>query len=570
MTAVAERPRLLAPAERTVTLPGGLPDLTLGWGAIAWIYEFLRHANGPRAGQHFKLVESQVRFLLWWYALHPDGRWVYGHGVRRWAKGAGKSPFAAAHALLEMLGPVRPVFLPARPGGGGLDLEPAFPGGVKGRPQPMPLIQIAATSESQTANTMRQIRAMTAKKAKVVRDYSLDTGKTVIYAPGGGQLEVITSSASAAEGAEVTFAVQDETEHWKPATGGDDLAEVLSRNLGKSGSRAVETANAFEPGAGSVAESTFDAWVMQEEGRTLTEELILYDARIAPPECDIYEPETIDAGLALVYGDCFWVNQRGIKAKILSPRSDPDESERFYLNRPKNDAANWVTQQEWSRLTDINEAIVADGDDIALFFDGSRTQDGTALIGCHIETGYIFTIGVWEPVQATAHDKARPISVAEVDAAVAMAFDKWNPVVFWADVREWESYVKTEWPKLYKDRLSENSWAVPGGEDPQPIAWDMRTHIRQFTMACEMVEEEIREQKFRHDGDSRTGRHVVNARRAPNRWGVSISKETRASSKKIDAAVCVVGARMARRLYLAASARAEPQRKTPGRVWGFS
>jgi hypothetical protein len=45
--------------------------------------------------------------------------------------------------------------------------------------------------------------------------------------------------------------------------------------------------------------------------------------------------------------------------------------------------------------------------------------------------------------------------------------------------------------------------------------------------------------------------HCVNARRNPNsRFGVSIRKEHRESARKIDLAVCLVGARMLRRMYL--------------------
>jgi hypothetical protein len=49
---------------------------------------------------------------------------------------------------------------------------------------------------------------------------------------------------------------------------------------------------------------------------------------------------------------------------------------------------------------------------------------------------------------------------------------------------------------------------------------------------------------------------------------VSVAKETRDSPKKIDAAVCVIGARMVRRLYLAG----KPAEKKPrsGKVYGFS
>ena len=113
----------------------------------------------------------------------------------------------------------------------------------------MPLVQIAGVSESATANTMRHVRAMTAKNSRVVNEYNLDPGKTVIYTPAGGQLEVITSSAASAEGAEVTAAPSDEPEHWTPANGGVELAAAIDRNLAKSGSRAIETANAWEPGA---------------------------------------------------------------------------------------------------------------------------------------------------------------------------------------------------------------------------------------------------------------------------------------------------------------------------------
>jgi phage terminase large subunit-like protein len=87
-------------------------------------------------------------------------------------------------------------------------------------------------------------------------------------------------------------------------------------------------------------------------------------------------------------------------------------------------------------------------------------------------------------------------------------------------------------------------------------------------MACEMTLADIQDRAFTHDGDSPMGRHVTNAKRHPNRWGVSIAKETRDSPKKIDAAVCVIGARMVRRLYLASADKQKKPRS--GRVTGFA
>ena len=41
---------LTAPADRLVTLPEGIPPLTLGFEAIKWASMYLRHPDGPHAG----------------------------------------------------------------------------------------------------------------------------------------------------------------------------------------------------------------------------------------------------------------------------------------------------------------------------------------------------------------------------------------------------------------------------------------------------------------------------------------------------------------------------------------
>ena len=181
----------------------------------------------------------------------------------------------------------------------------------------------------------------------------------------------------------------------------------------------------------------------------------------------------------------------------------------------------------------------------------------------------MFTIDVWEPPTGQSHSPgAYEVPVDEVDAAVQAMFDRWDVRGFFADVREWEGYTKVTWPERYGDDLELH--AVPGGKDPQAVAWDMRTRTYDFTMAVELTLTEIQERAFRHDGDSRTGRHVINCRRHPNRWGVSVAKESRDSPKKIDGGVCVIGVRMVRRLLLAKRA-AEPVKKPrSGKVHGFA
>lgn len=552
-----------SPGSRLSTLPLGQPAFTLGFEAARWAEKILVQPNGPRAGLPLRFTTDQLRFLLWWYALDDQGQWIFHHGVRRLAKGSGKSPFAAILGLIEFCGPVRLARKDSR-----------VPGAAIGKPVDMPLVQIAATAESQTANTMRMVRAFAPKGSDVVREHMLDPGKTRYYKLPEGTLEVITSSATASEGAESSFVIADETEHWRPSNGGPELAATLEDNLAKSGSRLLETANAWVPGAESVAEASWDAWLAQEEGRLRDEAgLILYDARLAPPLTDLADYVSLESSLRWVYGDCDWkrgtdgeVDVRSIIKRIWSPRSKPSESKRKYLNWPSVHEDAWCDPSDWKGLA-ASDRVVDPGEDVVLFFDGSKSRDATALIGCCVSDGHVFvprTIDgrptIWEP--DPSHDTDDVVPVVDVDLAVKhVGLEALTVVGFFADVQEWESFVKIDWPKAFGDRLA--VMAVPGGKDPQQIAWDMRSNLFDFTRAAELCEAEIREGQFTHDDNPILTRHVANMRRRPNRYGVSVGKESPSSALKIDAGVCVIGARMVRRLYMASGKKS----KRTGKVW---
>ena len=537
----------LSPSLRLDTLPPGAPQLTLGPGLIAWGHRWLVQPNGPLAGRPWMPTARQARFLLWWYAVDSDGRWIFNHGARRLAKGSGKSPFAGVLSVMEFCGPARVA-----------DID-HHRGQVLAKPVDMPLVEIAATAESQTANTMRMVRAFAKRGSALQQEYELDVGKQVFYAPAtGGELHIITSSATAAEGSESTFVVGDETEHWLPSNGGKFLASTLEDNLAKSGSRMLETSNSWRPGTESVAEDTWGAWVAQEEGRVRGSGRVLYDAVVAPHDTDLADEGSLTAALEHVYRDCPWVDIGVIRDKIWSPKTAPDDARRKYLNQPTASLDSWTTVQLWGALADPS-IVVADQDEVALFFDGSKSRDATALSGCRISDGHVFTVGVWERPPGV-DDWLVP--VAEVESAVARAFDRYKVLGFFADVREWESFAKVSWPKEFGAQLVVQA---EGGRDPQPIAWDMRGHVFDFTKACELVEAEIRERGFTHDGNAAMARHVANARRRPNRWGVSVGKETPDSPHKIDACVTMIGARMVRRLVVAAK---PTNSKPPARIWG--
>lgn len=440
------------------------------------------------------------------------------------------SPFAAALCLFELLGPCR---------FDGFDRHEPF--GVRAKPMSMPLVQIVATSENQTQNTIRMVRAFCQKKGPLARKYDLEVAKTFIETPGGGKLQQMTSSAHSMEGGEVSFVVGDELEHWLPAQGGPAMLQTIQQNAAKMGGRFMGTCNAWVPGEQSSAEAIFEAWCDQEDGLTRGKTKILYDARIAPPNTVLTdEPEEGQVGLTkaleYVYEDCPWVNLESIKEQIWSPEYPESRSIRFFLNRPNAAEASWITLEEWTQLRKPDRKVEP-GERIVMFFDGSKSNDHTALVGCCMEDGHIFKIGHWKPEKPLG-----VVNVAAVDAGVRKAFDTYNVVAFWADVREWESFTRTAWPEDFGDRLIVP--AVRGGMSASPIAWDMRSHAYQFAEAAETAFTEIQQQTFTHDGDSALGEHVSNCRvnEFKGRW--SVKKESPKSSKKIDLAVCMIGARM--------------------------
>jgi phage terminase large subunit-like protein len=138
-------------------------------------------------------------------------------------------------------------------------------------------------------------------------------------------------------------------------------------------------------------------------------------------------------------------------------------------------------------------------------------------------------------------------------------------VGFWADVKEFESYVDA-WAQEFGDELLVEAST---GRNRHAVAFDMRARVQEFTQAARRALVDIRDRTLTHDGDRRLRRHALNARRAPNRYGVSIAKESRESPNKIDLLVCLIVARHLRRLVLASPAWAKRARKRGGKLRVF-
>lgn len=506
--------------------PEGWPELSLGRSVVGWVYDHLLQPDGPRAGMPWRYTNEQLQFVMWWYAVRPDGRFVYRRGTLRRMKGWGKDPVLATICAVELCGP-------CRFDGFSSSGEPIA------IPHPAPWVQVAAVSKDQTRNTMTLLPGIFSQDT--ITEYSVDLGKEIVYAlKGRGRIEAVTSSPAALEGGRPSLVVKNENQHWKRSNDGHAMSEVIDRNLAKSRdgqARAMAITNAHEPGLDSDAERDWEAYQAVLQGRSRSEG-ILYDSLEAPPETDLADEASLRRGLYVARGDSDWLDIDRLVEEIYDPKTPVDMSRRFYLNQVWAAQDAWVAPEQWNTLK-LQDHVVPPGAQITLGFDGSKSDDHSALVGVEVETDHIFTLGVWDP-ERYGGEAPREL----IDTMVRSAMAKYDVVGFYSDLHPWESYVDA-WTEEFGQSLLVKS------DSKHPIAFDMRSRTKEITFSTEALHDAIVEGVLTHSDDPGLNQHIYNARRRPNAYGVAIGKEHRESARKIDGAVSAILARKARMDFMA-------------------
>lgn len=494
--------------------------------------------GGPHAGKPFMPTLEQARFLVWWYAVDENGRFVYREGILRRMKGWGKDPIAGALALVELCGPVEFSHWDAD-------------GNPVGKPKYDPWVQIAAVNQDQTRNTFTLFPSLISPKLK--EEHGLEVHKTLIYDNRGKMVEGVTSSPSSLEGKRPTFIIMNETQWWVESNNGKEMANVIEGNMTKSAygtCRALRICNAHVPGQDSVGEADWEMYLKVSAGQA-EDTGVLYDALEAPPDTPISEipsraedPEGFDAaieklreGLMVARGDATWLDVDLIISSILDIRNPVSESRRKFLNQVNATEDSWISGAEWDRL--VQPVRLEPGDRITLGFDGSKSNDHTVLTACRVDDGAIFILKTWDPEKTGGE-----IPREEVDAAVRSAFQRYKVVAMRADVHEFESYVD-EWGKDFRRDIKVKA------SPKNPVAFDMRGYKKQFALDCERFLDAVLEGEIIHNGDPRMRWYILNSHRHPTNYdAVSIRKKSKDSSRKIDGAVTAVLAYAARQDYM--------------------
>lgn len=503
---------------------------TLGYLVAEWIEDNCVVPDGEKMGEPFVPTDEQLRFLLFHYRLKPNAKagmkpsasFAYRRSQLVRPQKWGKGPLSAGMICAEADGPV--LF-------DGWDAE----GEPVGRPWPTPWIQVVAVSEDQTDNVWTSLIPMI-ELGRLKADIP-DTGVTKINLP-HGKIEPVTSAAISRLGQRITFAVHDETHSWLQINGGIKLADTQRRNLAGMGGRSVETTNAWDPSEDSVAQTTLEAKLED-----------VYCDYPQPPKGSVRNKRERRKVLKSVYADSWWVDLDRIEGEIdeLLGR-DPNQAERFFLNRIVAGADRAFDRESWDALGGPPE-LPPPETLITLGFDGSRRQDATGLIGTVVATGHQFVLGAWERPKGVTED-AWEVPEDEVNAAVAFAFEEFNVWKLYADPPYWETTV--------------DQWAGEHGEDRVFRWWTNRDKAIAYAVRAWLTD--WAEGKLSHDGNEVLSRHIGNAVRRNTRirdeetggflW--VIRKETPKSQRKIDLAMAAILSWEARGDALAAGAEPPP------------
>lgn len=227
-----------------------------------------------------------------------------------------------------------------------------------------------------------------------------------------------------------------------------------------------------------------------------------------------------------------WITEEYLARQAANPEVSRSDFLQLHACVWSDGEDQWVTA-EAVRAAGCGDRI-GDGDLVVLGFDGSMSDDSTALFACRVEDGLLELLDVWErPDGASGWQVPR----LEVDAAVHRAMAELDVWRMYADPPYWQSEIE--------------KWALEFG-DERVVSWHT-ARDSQMGAALERFRTDLLDGKFRHDGHPVLVQHLLNARMVKTRSGYRIGKPEKGGGK-IDAAVAAVLAYEARCDAIAAGA----------------
>lgn len=287
-----------------------------------------------------------------------------------------------------------------------------------------------------------------------------------------------------------------------------------------------------------------------------------------------------------------WNDLRRVKKRILDPAYDPDNATRFYFNNLSSARDSWLSEdmiqahvccrdmvehaisvRDVVELDEAWQKVVSRDEEITLGFDGSVSDDSTALVGCRVRDGMLFLIKLESKPDGPQGRRWR-VDRDSFDGKVRWMMGNYNVVGMFADTDEWEPYI-AQWELDFGGRLSvcprSNGSHIrfPMNGYKRDVMSELKTMYAAFNEPMREVPEGVEPDvtNVRLFADPRLIDHFRNARRRDRPEGYLVFKETPNSPHKIDAMMAGLLAYRARDVYLGAAMEQQDVGFAPVRVW---
>jgi hypothetical protein len=524
------------------------PWPTLGPQVCDWIEANLVYGPGDLRGQP-AIVGPELRGLIYRaYEVRPPGPREGRRRARRvaWSlrKGTAKTEAAAWLTICE----AHPE-APARFDGWDAYGQPV------GRPISDPYIPMIAYTLDQTEELAYGAVCAILEDSEVAGDFDVGLERVLVLDARGrprGKIAPLAGSPNARDGARTTFQVFDETHRlFSPrlvAAHRTMMANLPKRRLSDPWS--LEVTTSFVPGEGSIAESADNLAIAIHEGKA-DDPTFQYFRRWAPDDIDITTEDGLRAAILEASGPhASYSDLEGIAAQFADPEADAGFLARVWLNRPVAGAGRAFTDAQVTAAARPGEQLV-DGDLVVLGFDGSKSDDSTALVATRISDGLTSLLALWERPYGPDGD-GWEVPRDEPDLVLKDVFGRFEVFKMYGDPRFFESDL-ARWSGRWPGRVREWPTNEYGRMGPATRVWQRAVISGEWT--C--------------DGGTDLARHLRNMRKRETRirdadTGAVLwvpGKETQKSPKKIDAGVASILAWQARIDAQAAGAGQQRPRK---------
>jgi phage terminase large subunit-like protein len=445
-----------------------------------FIETFCRLTKGEQAGQLIKLRPWQREILDDLFQLRADGRRRYRRGLLGLPRKNGKSLIAAGIALYGLV--VDEV---------GAD------------------VFVVAGDRAQARIVFRECARMVeldpilSQRLRVMRDL-------IEFPATGSVLRVLSADASRAEGLNPSLVVFDEV-HVQPD---DRLWSTM--NLG-SGTRSqplvigITTAGARFDSRGQDS-LCYRLWQYgrQVKAGEIDDPTFYFRWFAAAEDADYRDPKTWAAANPAL-GDFLF--EEDMKSAVLSLPESEVRTKR--LNQWVATSTQWLPGGAWDSL--ISERRIKPGEEIVLAFDGSFSNDSTAIVAATLD-GHLETVGLWE---RRIDDPHYEVPIAEVEDRMRELCRTYQVREIAADPYRWARTLQ--------------AWEAEG----LPVVIYPQSPGR-MVPACATFLEAVTHKLISHPDDQALARHLDNCAVKIDRLGPRIVKEHKGSPRKIDAAVCAV------------------------------